>query len=98
MWMHNDGDNGSGDCVGVQSRAGSMYDDEEGSDAPEPATLNLGGGSDDDTVSLLAVGTAEGTVEVVSVSQGAVQPLALNIVHSFKVCAPQCLPQPLNFL
>ena len=62
-----------------------MYEEEGRPDTPESATLNLGGGSNDESVSLMAVGTAEGTVEVVSVSQGAVQPLALNIVHSFKV-------------
>lgn len=74
-------------CVGTHSRAGSLFDDGEPDNTPEKATLNLSGGSNDESVSLLAVGTAEGTVEVVSVSQGAVHPLAMNIVHSFKVCS-----------
>lgn len=63
-----------------------MADDGEPETPPHHVRLNFGGGNEDESVSLMAVGTAEGTVEVVSVSQGALQPLSMNIVHSFKVC------------
>lgn len=63
-----------------------MFADDNEPDSPlEQATLNLSAGTENESAALLAVGTAEGTVEVVSVSEGAVQPLSLNIVHSFKV-------------
>lgn len=55
-----------------------------------------GGGTE--CVSLIALGTADGTVEVVTVGQGAVQPLSFSPVSSFKVsCRPtptRCLPIP----
>ena len=73
---------------------GRTDSEEEDTPTPERATLNISGGANDESVSLLGVGTAEGTVEVVSVSQGAVQPLALNIVHSFKVRTPHWPPVP----
>jgi hypothetical protein len=62
-----------------------MFEDAEPEAAPLHAMLNISGDGNEESVALLAVGTTEGTVEVLSASQGVVQPLALNIVHSFKV-------------
>lgn len=48
-----------------------------------------GGGTE--CVSLVAIGTTEGDVEVVTVGQGALQPLAFSPVSSFKVPHPRPL-------
>lgn len=44
-----------------------------------------GEGAGTECVSLVAIGTTDGNVEVVTVGQGALQPLAFSPVSSFKV-------------
>lgn len=53
-----------------------------------------GEGSGTECVSLVAIGTTDGAVEVATVAQGALQPLAFSSISSFKVAHP---PAPACF-